>query len=297
MSAWKIRRPTGPASCVDSAVSTPAPSLREQLQRLPGLMPIDGVLVQQALAADPFERQYLAVRQQEGRIYSDAQVRMLPHPGGALGASHEWRVRAESCRRLVSHLRARSGSGPLLELGCGNGWLSQRLAEGLPREVCGVDVNRTELAQAARVFAASPRLSFVAGDIHTLPLPPQRFDVVVLPACIQYFADPRALIARLLGLLQHDGELHVIDSPFYADAAQAQASAARSLRYFSGLGCAELASQYHQHTWAALDGIALRVLFDPRSLRARCLRALRRPQPHFPWLCIRKRDNPALAAG
>ncbi|UKE49628.1 class I SAM-dependent methyltransferase [Xanthomonas translucens] len=278
-------------------VSTSATRLRAQLQALPGLTPIDGVLVQQALAADPFERQYLAVRQQEGRIYSDAQLRTLPHPGGALATSHEWRVRAESCRRLLRHLRARGGSGPLLELGCGNGWLSQRLAEGLQREVCGVDVNRAELAQAARVFAANPRLSLVAGDIHTLPLPPQRFDAIVLPACIQYFADPRALIAHLLGLLQPDGELHVIDSPFYADAAQAQTSAARSQRYFAGLGCAELAGQYHQHTWAALDGIALRVLFDPRSLRARSLRALRWRQPHFPWLCIRKRDNQALAAG
>lgn len=277
-------------------MSTPATTLREQLQRLPGLAPIDGVLVQRALAADPFERQYLAVRQQEGRVYSDAQVRALPRPGGALGASHEWRVRAVSCRRLLRHLQARGGSGPLLELGCGNGWLSQRLAAGLQREVCGVDVNRTELAQAARVFAANPRLSFVAGDIHTLPLPPQRFDAIVLPACIQYFADPRALVVRLLGLLQHDGELHVIDSPFYADAAQAQASAARSLRYFSGLGCAELAGQYHQHTWTALDGIVLRRLFDPRSLRARAGRALRLAQPHFPWLCIRKRDNLGLAA-
>jgi len=296
MSAWKIRRPTAPANCADRPVRTTATRLREQLRQLPGLMPVDGVLVQQTLAADPFEQQYLAVRQQEGRVYSDAQVRALPHPGGELASSHEWRVRAESCRRLLRYLRARGGSGPLLELGCGNGWLSRRLAEGLRREVCGVDVNRTELAQAARVFAANPLLSFVAGDIRTLPLPAQRFDAIVLPACLQYFADPRALIARLLGLLQDDGELHVIDSPFYADAAQAQASAARSLRYFSGLGCAELASQYHQHTDAALDGIALHRLFDPRSLRARLGRALRLAQPHFPWLRIRKRDNPGLGA-
>ena len=71
---------------------------------------------------------------------------------------------------------------------------------------------------------------------------------------------------------------------------------ATSLRYFSGLGCAELAQQYHQHTEAVLDGIVLRRLFDPRRLSVRCLRALRWRQPHFPWLCIRKRDNLALAA-
>ncbi|WP_244292420.1 hypothetical protein [Xanthomonas hyacinthi] len=49
-------------------MSTPATRLREQLQLLPGLAPIDGVLVQRAPAAVPFERQYLAVRQQAGRV-------------------------------------------------------------------------------------------------------------------------------------------------------------------------------------------------------------------------------------
>ncbi|CBA16929.1 class I SAM-dependent methyltransferase [Xanthomonas albilineans] len=271
-------------------------ALRAQLQRLPGLVLCDGVLVQQTQVEDPFEQRYLAVRHREGRLYSDEQVRALPYPDGAQGGSYEWRVRAESCRRLLRHLRARGGDGPLLEVGCGNGWLSRRLAVGLRREVCGVDVNRVELAQAARVFAAEPRLSFVAGDIHSLPLPRQGFDVAVLPACLQYFADPRALIARVLSLLHADGELHIIDSPLYADIARAQASAARSLHYFTDLGCAELAQQYHQHPYAALDGIVMRMLFDPRRLSARCLRALRWRQPHFPWLCIRTRDNLALLA-
>ncbi|PPU93604.1 class I SAM-dependent methyltransferase [Xanthomonas albilineans] len=270
--------------------------LRAQLQRLPGLALCDGVLVQQTQVEDPFEQRYLAVRHREGPLYSDEQVRALPYPDGAQGGSHEWRVRAESSRRLLRHLRARGGDGPLLEVGCGNGWLSRRLAVGLRREVCGVDVNRVELAQAARVFAAEPRLSFVAGDIHSLPLPRQHFDVAVLPACLQYFADPRALIARVLSLLHADGELHIIDSPLYADIARAQASAVRSLHYFTDLGCAELAQQYHQHPYAALDGIVMRMLFDPRRLSARCLRALRWRQPHFPWLCIRTRDNLALLA-
>lgn len=296
MSAWKIRRSMVQDRCVDAPVSMSAESLCAQLRQLPGLTLHEGVLVHDALPDDPFEQRYLDVRRREGRLYSDVQVRTLPQPPGALGASHEWRVRAESCRRLLRHLRARGGDGPLLELGCGNGWLSHRLASGLQREVCGIDVNRTELAQAARVFADTPRLSFVAGDILRLPLPAQRFDVVVVPACLQYFADPRALIARLLHLLQHNGELHILDSPFYADAEQARASAARSLRYFSDLGCAELAQQYHQHTDAVLEGLVLRRLFDPRRLSVRCLRALRWRQPHFPWLCIRKRDNLALAA-
>ncbi|WP_238982408.1 class I SAM-dependent methyltransferase, partial [Acinetobacter baumannii] len=79
------------------------------------------------------------------------------------------------------------------------------LAQSLQREVCGIDVNRTELVQAARVFGHELRLSFVAADIQTLALPRDVFDVILLPACVQYFADPAALIVRLLAQLREDG--------------------------------------------------------------------------------------------
>ncbi|KAB7770064.1 class I SAM-dependent methyltransferase [Xanthomonas maliensis] len=268
-----------------------SPILHERLQAFAPLREDAGVLVQAGLPPGEFEQQYLHIRRQEGRLYSDAQVRRLPQPGGALGASHEWRVRALSSRLLVEHLRLRSGQGPILELGCGNGWLSHLLMDALQCEVCGVDVNRTELAQAARVFGHDPRLSFVAADIQTLALPPALFATIVLPACIQYFADAAALVARLLPLLHAAGELHIVDSPLYASAQQARDSAARTLRYFDGLGYPALAAHYHQHTYASFDRFVVQMRFDPRRPRARLRRWLRRPQPHFPWLCIRRQDN------
>lgn len=188
-------------------------TVRGQLQALAPLHVIDGVLVQDGLPDDPFEQQYLQIRRKEGRLYTDAQVRSLPRPGGALGNTLEWQVRALSSSLLVQHLQAHTGHGAILELGCGNGWLSHLLAQSLQREVCGVDVNRTELTQAARVFGHDARLTFVAADIHTLVLPRDVFDVIVLPACVQYFSDPAALVSRLLGCLREGGELHILDSP------------------------------------------------------------------------------------
>lgn len=166
------------------------PTVRGQLQALAPLHVIDGVLVQDGLPDDPFEQQYLQIRRKEGRLYTDAQVRSLPRPGGALGNTLEWQVRALSSSLLVQHLQTHAGGGAILELGCGNGWLAHLLAQALQREVCGVDVNRTELTQAARVFGHDARLTFVAADIHTLVLPRDVFDVIVLPACVQYFSDP-----------------------------------------------------------------------------------------------------------
>ncbi|MBB6256217.1 SAM-dependent methyltransferase [Xanthomonas arboricola] len=267
------------------------PTLRDRLQQLPGLHCVDGVLVQRSLADDPFEQQYLQVRRKEGRLYTDAQVRSLPRPGGKLGASLEWQVRALSSALLVQHLRAQAGKGAIAELGCGNGWLSQLLAQSLQRDVCGIDVNRTELTQAARVFGHDQRLSFIAADIQTLALPRDLFDVIVVPACIQYFADPAALVVRLLAQLRDGGELHILDSPLYADAQAANASAARSLRYFTELGVPALAAHYHQHTYASFDRFVVQRLFDPRRPGARLRRMLRMKQPHFPWLCLRRQDN------
>lgn len=267
------------------------PVLRERLAQLPELDSVDGVFVQRTLAQDPFEDRYLEVRRQEGRLYTDAQVRSLPRPSGNLGTSLEWQVRALSSRLLVRHLQAREGEGAILELGCGNGWLSQLLAQSLQRDVCGVDVNRTELTQAARVFGHDQRLSFVAADIHTFALPHDVFDVIVVPACIQYFPHPAALVRHLLAQLRDGGELHILDSPLYPDRQRADQSAARSLRYFTGLGVPALAEQYHQHTYAAFDPFVVQWLFDPRQLRARMRRMLRLRQPHFPWLCLRRQDN------
>ncbi|MGQ5313911.1 class I SAM-dependent methyltransferase [Xanthomonas arboricola pv. corylina] len=267
------------------------PTLRDRLQQLPELHCVDGVLVQRSLADDPFEQQYLQVRRKEGRLYSDAQVRSLPRPGGKLGASLEWQVRALSSALLVQHLRAQAGEGAIAELGCGNGWLSQLLAQSLQCDVCGIDVNRTELTQAARVFGHDQRLSFIAADIQTLALPRDLFDVIVVPACIQYFADPAALVVCLLAQLRDGGELHILDSPLYLDRQRASESAARSLRYFSELGVPSLAAHYHQHTYASFDRFVVQRLFDPRRPGARLRRMLRMKQPHFPWLCLRRQDN------
>ncbi|OQP77129.1 methyltransferase [Xanthomonas phaseoli pv. syngonii LMG 9055] len=271
--------------------------LRERLQQLPELECVDGVFVQRGLAEDPFEQHYLEIRRKEGRLYTDAQVRSLPRPGGKLAATLEWRVRALSSSLLVQHLGTHAGEGAILELGCGNGWLSHLLAQSLQREVCGIDVNRTELTQAARVFGHAASLSFIAGDIQTVALPREVFDIIVLPACVQYFADPGTLIERLLAHLREDGELHILDSPLYATPQRGQESAARSLRYFTELGVPELAAHYHQHTYATLDRFAVQWLFDPRRWSARARKALRLSQPHFPWLRLRKRDNLEVLVG
>jgi SAM-dependent methyltransferase len=75
-------------------------------------------------------------------------------------------------RTLRPLLRAARGAGPVLELGCGSGLLTERIAAaGLP--VVGVDASRAMLRRArARCAAHARRVRLVARDFARLRLPP-----------------------------------------------------------------------------------------------------------------------------
>ena len=75
-------------------------------------------------------------------------------------------------RTLRPLLRAARGAGPVLELGCGSGLLTERLAaSGL--DVVGVDVSRAMLRRArVRCAADAGRVRLVARDFAKLRLPP-----------------------------------------------------------------------------------------------------------------------------
>lgn len=90
----------------------------------------------------------------------------------------------------------------ILDAGCGAGWLCERLlAHG---RVTGVDLADEVVARAAlRV----PSAKFVAGDLMTLDLPVQAYDVVVSLEVLSHVADQPALIERFAKLMKVGGEL------------------------------------------------------------------------------------------
>lgn len=75
----------------------------------------------------------------------------------------------------LSLLRSCSLQRPqILEFGCGNGWLAEKLAAFGP--VTGVDIADQAIAEARRRV---PSGTFLAGDALSLDLPVETFDVVV----------------------------------------------------------------------------------------------------------------------
>jgi ubiquinone/menaquinone biosynthesis C-methylase UbiE len=230
-----------------------------------------------------FEKLYLAVRQKEKRLYSDEEVMQLPYVHPKHIHHKEWLIRQSSFEKLIEYLRQRQKPLKILEVGCGNGWMSNKLAEGGFTTI-GVDVNSFEIEQAKRVFANNKAVNFVYGNILKENLcKDEKFDVIVLAASVQYFSDLGPLLNYLLSLLNSEGEIQVIDSNFYSEK-QAQKAKQRSLNYYRTMGFGEMAKHYYHHLWDSLVPFK----YSIQDGSGKFMRLLKGTLHKFPWIIIKK---------
>lgn len=228
-----------------------------------------------------FEARYLAARTREGRVYDDATVRQLPNvpPGHML--EQEWALRKESALRLLKYC-SKKQPPTILEIGCGNGWLSHLLAGADKSAVIGMDVNLQELEQAARVFQRE-HLYFLLDEITAPEFAAERFNMIVFAASIQYFPSLKNIITLAMSKLQPGGELHILDTHFYPQENIAAAQQ-RSLDYYTSLGVPEMAASYFHHSLEDLQVFPHQLLYNPKNPLNR-LKGYRSP---FPWIRLRK---------
>lgn len=164
--------------------------------------------------AEKFEQLYIRLRRKEGRVYTDDEVAGLPVIHNTHPYYREWIIRKNSCRALLSYVKQRSNILNILEVGCGNGWLSAKLASAADIEVTGLDVNTPELEQARRVFKKIPGLDFINGSLQADELKEKKFDMILFAASIQYFQSLEQVINTSLEHLTLQGEIHIMDSLF-----------------------------------------------------------------------------------
>lgn len=230
-----------------------------------------------------FEQNYIQVREKEGRIYSETEIKSLPyltnHPLAA-----EWKLRHASTQ-LVCHYFQKQKEKTLIDLGCGNGWFSHYLAENENLWVVGLDINTHELEQASTIFLKD-NLSFLYCDIFLLSIPLETVDYFTLNASIQYFPDLDKLLERLMDLLKPKGEVHIIDSPFYS-ASEVNDAKRRTREYFTKLGFPDMAKFYYHQQWERIADWEYDVLYQPSGMN-RLKKLLNRPDSPFPWIRIRK---------
>jgi len=233
-----------------------------------------------------FESIYIALRENEKRIYSDEEVKQLPNTSSSNPHKEEWKLRKHSLHRFTNYIQKYTDKLNLLDIGSGNGWFSANVAENDSISVYALDINKLELEQAARVFKFE-NLYFIYGDMFDNIFDKYSFNIITLNSSIQYFENPAKLIKRLFYFLTDEGEIHIIDSPIY-NQNELVGARERTARYYISIGFPQMAKYYHHHTFDKLKDFNYKILYDPKALQNDFKKIFGFKDSPFPWISIRK---------
>lgn len=235
---------------------------------------------------NPFEELYLKLRRKEKRLYSDEEVKLLPFASSLNPHKKEWDYRAKSFIRFKDYLKQFNEQLNILDLGCGNGWFSGELSKTFNHNFYCLDINFYELRQAARLFSGE-NIKYIYGDLFKMEIAKNSFDLIVLNSSVQYFESLNSLVKELIYTLKLEGEIHIIDSPFYEEE-DLQSAKERTTSYYNSLGFPEMSAFYFHHTYKSLNDFNYQILYDPRSLKNRLLSLAFKSDSPFPWIKIKR---------
>jgi 2-polyprenyl-3-methyl-5-hydroxy-6-metoxy-1,4-benzoquinol methylase len=228
-----------------------------------------------------FEKIYLSIRAKEERIYTDEQLHGLPKIEHTHIYNHEWKIRKESADRLLNYLQKKEKALTILEIGCGNGWLSAKLAQLKGSHVIGIDINSYEIDQAGRVFNYA-NLHFETVGIEFLENTASKFDIIVFAASIQYFPSLKEIVRCAKEKLTRGGEIHILDTNFYQPNT-VKVAIQNSVNYFQNRGYPEMNAHYFHHLLLDFESFTFQILYHPKRLINRIIH-----QNPFYWVCVYK---------
>jgi SAM-dependent methyltransferase len=174
-----------------------------------------------------FIADYEAVRRSEGRgSPSENYYRALPFKDLSGHFTADWAIRGRSYNVLVKNVLTRlqdplERSLKIIDLGAGNGWLSNRLAAQGDR-VIAVDllVNEQDGLGAWKYYDQS--FTPVQAEYNHLPIMDRYADAVIFNASFHYSEDYAKTLAEALRVLANEGRVVIMDSPIYRRAASGE---------------------------------------------------------------------------
>jgi ubiquinone/menaquinone biosynthesis C-methylase UbiE len=93
----------------------------------------------------------------------------------------------------------------VLDIGCGDGFWTSRLAQNCKR-VVGLEPDLKTLGYARR-FRGFPNIAYVCGTAESLPFKDGAFDKVLSVSCLEHFADPWRGIAEMARVVKPGGRI------------------------------------------------------------------------------------------
>lgn len=207
-----------------------------------------------------FERSYLLVRKKENRIFTVDEIKKLPEVSKDYVHQNEWTIRKNSIQRVEKHLKKCGEFQNILDIGCGNGFFTNRLSS-YAQNVVGVDINLLELNQASTAFANNKKITWLCADFFdNLIFNSPEFDLITFCCSFQYFANLEQTINRCFELLKPNGKIIIIDTAFYEEN-ELERAKERSFEYYTKMGVPELINQYHHHRINDIKKYNIRNLF------------------------------------
>jgi len=222
---------------------------------------------------------YLAVRKQEQRVYTDEQVMQLPEIDRSHLHYHEWQVRKRSAKQLTGYLKKKQKPLKILEIGCGNGWLSALIAKNANFKVTGLDINKTEINQAIQVFK-SDNLRFICDVFNDEVFESEKFDIILFAAVLPYFSSAKNIIQIAVNKLTTNGEIYILDTHFYKPE-EVEKARDRCINYYQLMGFPKMADHYFHYTLDELKEFQYQILSDPRRIINRL------KKNRFYWISIK----------
>ncbi|CAN5295059.1 hypothetical protein BH20ACT9_BH20ACT9_05370 [soil metagenome] len=138
-------------------------------------------------------------------------LRSFTAQAGTLGASAA--MNAGRALDVLLGFAEDAGGTDWVEVACGPGILSRRLAAGGDRRVVGVDLTPAMVEQARRHAAADglANAHFVVGDAYALPLSGRRADGVVTRFSLHHFAVPILGVREMARVVRPGGAVVIAD--------------------------------------------------------------------------------------
>ena len=210
-----------------------------------------------------FMADYEAIRRAEGRGSLTVEYyRALPFKDLTQQYAADWWIRSRSFNVLVNRVLTRiqnplERSLKILDLGAGNGWLSNRLSAQGDR-VIAVDllVNEQDGLGAWKYYEHS--YTPVQAEYNHLPVMDHFADAVIFNASFHYSEDYVQTLKEAIRVLSRAGQVVIMDSPVYRHQASGQKMVQeRELQFKAKYGFASDHLQSENYlTYARLDELA-----------------------------------------